>query len=341
MKKGFASLELVVGLGILLTLVFLFIGYKFRNTGPSLGAVVYTTQLSDTLGTFRNQVNSSTANLNTQLVAVSSSVSTLNTLTNLLPIANGGTNTTTIPANNVFMMGNGTGYAFRTLSSSTGITLTYTATTTIIGTAGFDSTANIAFTGNNTFANSSTFNGLVNLNATTTVTGATTFKNAPTINTWGTSPSSTATFGQLGLYYVATSTINTINTISGNVTTTATTTFPAMGPSDTLVIESIHYNQAGDNNQTSTITVNGATLCTFPVNNNWALWNERLTVKNLGSTSLQWYKCEFATSTTMTGLAPATTSLSLGSTFTASSTILDNGGGNQVSYQFAGYYIKD
>lgn len=179
--KGFVGIFVLAGAAIISLLVSAaFVRYETNKTAEEqkLGATVYTTQLTDTINTFRQQVNSSTANLNTELSAVSSTILSYGTIVSQnspLPTAAGGTATTTAPSNAQFLSANGTSPAWKTLIVGAGLNSTTTATTTQIGTTGFDNTADISFTGNNSFSNTSTFNGVVIFNATTTFNTTTTF----------------------------------------------------------------------------------------------------------------------------------------------------------------------
>lgn len=207
--SGFAGIALMISIALISVSAAAFTALEARivkqkiEEAMNLGATVYTTQLSDTFGTFRNQVNSSTANLNTQLNALSSTVSALGTMSTVnspAPVANGGTGTSTTPANSQFLIASGTTPTWKTLASSTGITLAFNSTTVVIGTTGFDNTANINFTGNNTSTGTHTFQGTSTFTsaATTTFTSpvlisssarfnvSTTFAVAPAINTTAT-----------------------------------------------------------------------------------------------------------------------------------------------------------
>jgi len=63
------------------------------------------------------------------------SVDLTTSISNILPIANGGTNTTAVPTNGQILIGNGTGYTVATLTAGTGITITNTAGGIMISTA--------------------------------------------------------------------------------------------------------------------------------------------------------------------------------------------------------------
>lgn len=181
MNKGFANILLIIGVAVVtLAGSIFYTNHEKDNINSSLnklGATIATTSLSDTIGTFRTNVNTSLENINTQVGSISSTISAFGNIVSQntpLAVSVGGTGTTTVPSGYQFLSSSGTFPTWKTLASSTGITITHTATSTIIGTAGFDSGANIAFTGNNTFAGSSTFNGRVNLASSTFITATTT-----------------------------------------------------------------------------------------------------------------------------------------------------------------------
>lgn len=189
-RKGFAQFIVLFALAAISIGAALYANYKLSQS-PKFGATVYTTQLSDTINTFRQEVNSATANLNAQLVSVSTTVSGLGTLSAVnspTPVANGGTGMSTAPTNAQFLAASGTTPTWKTLVASSGITLVNTPTSTIISTPGFDNTANIAFTGNNTHAGTETFNSSTVFNATTTLPATTTLINGLNLYTQITKP---------------------------------------------------------------------------------------------------------------------------------------------------------
>lgn len=182
-RNGFLAIAIALGLAVIALGISLYVGYEAQKNPPTLSAVVYTTQLSDTIGTFRNEVNSSTANLNTELETVSGTINAYGNIVSQntpLGVTVGGTGTTTVPSAGQFLSTSGTIPTWKVLASSTGITLTTNATSVIIGTAGFDNTASINFTGNNTFAGSSTFNGNTIINGTGTFNGSAIFNGSTT-----------------------------------------------------------------------------------------------------------------------------------------------------------------
>lgn len=164
-RKGFVDYILAalfaviaVGAGVLYT------RYEIakQEQQPTFGAQVYTTQLSDTINTFRNEVNSSTANLNTELEQVSSTVlalGNLSTLNSPLPVANGGTGTTTVPTDSQIMSASGGTPTWKVLVAGSGITIATSTTSTTLSTPGFNPAGNFSFTGNNTHSGTETFNG--------------------------------------------------------------------------------------------------------------------------------------------------------------------------------------
>ena len=145
----------------------------------NFGSVIQT-QLTDTIGTFRTNVNSSLTNLAANLATVTSTVNAYGNITaenTPLAVNKGGTGTTTTPLDSQYLMASGTTPTWKTLVASSGITIVYTATTTQFSTPGFDNTANISFTGNNTFSGSSSFNASTTFNNNTIFNGNITFTN--------------------------------------------------------------------------------------------------------------------------------------------------------------------
>lgn len=183
MKKGFINILLAIGIvGAFALGAFAYHKAQLAED-VKLGAQVYTTQLSDTLGTFRNQVNSSTANLNTELENVSSTVINLSSTLNLVPVANGGTGITTTPSNAQFLSASGTSPAWKTLSFGAGLNTTTTATSVQINTTGLDPTANYAWSGTNTYSTGTqTFKVTTTFQSSTIFTGPLTASNTATFN---------------------------------------------------------------------------------------------------------------------------------------------------------------
>jgi len=185
--KGFLNIALAIGLGALALGISLFGIYKANDI--RLGATVYTTQLTDTIGTFRNQVNSSTANLNAELVAVSTTIHTYGTIVTAnspLPIANGGTATTTAPSANQFFSANSAVPTWKSLVAGSGMTISSGNTSTVFSTQGIDTTSTFSWTGLHTFlggliSNSSSFTGVLSATGTLTLGGNITFNTNPTM----------------------------------------------------------------------------------------------------------------------------------------------------------------
>lgn len=171
-KKGFFTVEALV-LGTILLAGLVYIHQKTTNE-VKLGATVYTTQLSDTMNTFRLQVNSSTANLNTELSTVSSTVINLSSTLNLVPIANGGTGTSTTPLPERFLVGNGSRYELRQFVASSGLTLTTSSNSWTLSTQAIDTSQNFTWTGTHTFTNALNATGTSNKISITTATSTAT-----------------------------------------------------------------------------------------------------------------------------------------------------------------------
>lgn len=174
-RNGIGQIFLLLGIAVMIGIgAFAYQQEKINEQtkaaqGAKLGAVVYTTQLSDTLGTFRNQVNSSTANLNTEVEAVSTTIhgyGNIVTESEPLRVAAGGTNTSTYPTVNQILSAETTTLfppfnvtpKWKTLIFGGGIISTTTATSISINTTGVDATANYSWTGTHAFNASTSFN---------------------------------------------------------------------------------------------------------------------------------------------------------------------------------------
>ena len=142
------------------------------NQALQLGATIATTSQSDTIGTFRTNVNTSLENLNNQLNSVSSTVGTYGNLAlenSPLAVLKGGTGTTTVPTEGKFFVSNGTTPTWKTATFGGGLTYTTTTTGFTLNTAGIDSSANYTWTGGHIFSASSTFTGGLFSNSTSTL----------------------------------------------------------------------------------------------------------------------------------------------------------------------------
>lgn len=195
---------------------------------PSFGATIATTSLTDTLGTFRTNVNTSLENLNTQLNTVSSTVSGFGSIVaynSPLPVANGGTSLSTGPSDSTQFLGaNGTTPAWKSLVG-VGITVSTTTTSTILTSQNIDTSQNFTWTGGHTFSAGVTSTGVLVQSGTSTFSGNTSFSQIPT------APTSTPTLGQqlitkayhdtTGLVF-ASGTISSITPTSTPVLTTIT-----------------------------------------------------------------------------------------------------------------------
>jgi hypothetical protein len=188
-RKGFSAL-FVIGAVLAIGGLLLLANYAYHKSPADLGgAQVYQTQLSDTFNTFRQQVNSSTQNLNTELETVSGTIAAYGTITSQnipLPANAGGTGTTTLPSNAQFLSASGTAPTWKTVTFGAGMAVTTTATSVAINTNGIDQTANYAWSGNNTHSGSETFNSSTAIGAGGTLTdnASTTFNSTTTFTTY-------------------------------------------------------------------------------------------------------------------------------------------------------------
>jgi hypothetical protein len=158
MRQGFVSALILAIIAIAITGILLYTAPRESN---NLAASIQT-QLTDTIGTFRTNVNTSLTTLDAAVAAVTSTIATYgNIVTQNTPLgtAVGGTGTTTLPSANQIMSANGSNPAWKTFSVGAGLNVTNTASGIQVGTVGFDNTANISFTGNNTFSGTSGFTG--------------------------------------------------------------------------------------------------------------------------------------------------------------------------------------
>lgn len=250
MRKGFSSILVLVGVAAIGAL--LLSGYEgYKTVSERFGATISTTSITDTIGTFRTNVNSSFENVNTQLVAISSTIAgygNLVTLNSPLPVANGGTALTTGPSVSSSYLGGTSGTSvpvWKQLVGGAGITLTQSATNTVFSTVGFDATADIDFTGNNTFAGSSTFNGSALFATTTTFRVLPSVPTTTTVSTTHVASvnyvlSKASTFISSGQF--TSSTINVGNMLM------ATSSFTLSYPQRIEVGVNASYSSAGNNN---------------------------------------------------------------------------------------------
>lgn len=116
--KGFTTLG-TIALGFSFLAILGLADYVYKN--PKLGAVVLSTDLTNTINTFRTNVNSSLTSLNNELETVSSTIAgygNIVTLNTPLTVNKGGTGTTTLPTTGQLLIGNGTDYFLGTINAS-------------------------------------------------------------------------------------------------------------------------------------------------------------------------------------------------------------------------------
>ena len=181
LEKGFADVLLLMMFGgAVLAGSFVWLTHYYdkkidevsRAVKP-LGATVLSTDLSDTINTFRTNVNTSLTNINNQITSTTSTDpghfhSLTVSVTGTLPIESGGTETTSLTANNV-ILGNGTSSVQFVAPGSLGNRLTSDGTTWIASSSlTLNSTSTFQATVD--FTASSTLSGNINriLNATNT-----------------------------------------------------------------------------------------------------------------------------------------------------------------------------
>jgi hypothetical protein len=166
-RRAFVNLLVLLGVAA----VFALAGFAYEKNiaeQQKFGSTVLQTQLTDTIGTFRTNVNSSLSSIATDVATITSTQATygnLVTLNSPLPVANGGLGATTAPSNAQFLSASGTQPAWKTFTFGGGIISTTTPTSVTIDTTGLDATVNYNWTGTHTFSS-----GTVSLNATTTAT---------------------------------------------------------------------------------------------------------------------------------------------------------------------------
>ena len=155
-----------------------------------LGVTIATTSQSDTIGTFRTNVNTSLENIKTDLESVSSTQGTYGTIVvENTPLATnkGGTGTSTLPTDGKILSANGSTPTWKTLTSDGSITIATTTTSTQISTAGVNTAANFNWTGVHTFSAGVTSTATTTL-ATTTMTGTLQFGTVYPTATTSTTP---------------------------------------------------------------------------------------------------------------------------------------------------------
>lgn len=137
---------------------------QLENLISPLGASFTSTTLSDTINTFRTNVNTGLTNINSQLESVSSTIATYGTIVTAnspLPVANGGTATTTTPSNNQFLSNVSGVPTWKAFFAGSGMTITQGATSTSFETQGIDTSQNFSWTGQHTFGATTTINSSI------------------------------------------------------------------------------------------------------------------------------------------------------------------------------------
>ena len=179
-----------------------------------LGVTIATTSQSDTIGTFRTNVNTSLENIKTDLESVSSTQGTYGTIVTEdtpLRIVKGGTELSTYPSDSQLLSANGTSTAWKTLTSDGSITIATTTTSTQISTAGVNTADNFNWTGVHTFSAGVTSTATTTLTGTTTISGITTLSgNTISINGTTTFSGATTTFSNNDVH-------NGTSTFNGNM----------------------------------------------------------------------------------------------------------------------------
>ena len=239
--KGFINILAIIAIGVATILSSAFyVNYKTQQViDESLGATIITTNLTDTIGTFRTNTNTSLTNINTELGTVSSTINAYGNITSEntpLVITKGGTGTTTQATANYYASANSTStIAWKQFLEGGGITISHNSTSTTFTAAGFNTADNYNLTGSWTFNNNgtstfnttSTFNGATNFIASTTFTGTTTINNLVaqgTNNLGNTTFSGTQTFnGNMSFATTTTAYTNAVLWQYLGASTTATT----------------------------------------------------------------------------------------------------------------------
>lgn len=209
--------------------------FGVQPSNSFLGATIATTSQSDTIGTFRTNVNTSLQNLNTQLNTVSSTVSGFGNITSEnvpLAVNKGGTGTSTTPSEGKFFVSNGTIPTWKTATFGGGLTYTTTTTGFTLNTTGIDVTVPYAWTGGHTHSASSTFNGGLYSTATTSITGVTTLGTA------------SVTTGNISTLNATTSNFSATSTFNGNI---------SFATSSTVYTNAILWQYLGTNSTTTSI----------------------------------------------------------------------------------------
>ena len=185
MNKGFFNIVTVVLAGVALIVASGFfvrsgIDRQWSDTVTTLLGTVSTTQLTDTINTFRTNVNGDLFNLNADLRYTTTTdpghKHTTSTTTGVFSGTNGGIGTTTLPSDAQYFGANGTVPTWKAFIGTGAITITPTTTSTIINSTAFSTST--AYN----WSSLQTFQGGVTSTAATTLSGNNTFSGTTTIS---------------------------------------------------------------------------------------------------------------------------------------------------------------
>jgi hypothetical protein len=274
MRKGFIEIAAMLALAAVSIGFMVYALHLVQDsTDQKLAANIIDTQISDSIGTFRTNVNTSLDNLNTQLNSVSSSVSGLGTMSAVnspCAVANGCLGTSTAPTANQIPIASGTTPTWKTLTASSGISITFDSTHIFVSSQGIDTTQAFTWTGahtfsaTTTFASTTKFTGVASFgvllgggSATTTsvaanATNTTLYYNGSSWVAGGTVPIKT---------YVAGGNVG----VSANTTTTiASATLPQATTTTVYhVVAFINADSGTGANASATLTLNNTAVCGF------------------------------------------------------------------------------
>ena len=157
---------------------------------PKLGTITLT-ELSNTIGTFRTNVNTELLELDQDLRFTTTTdpghKHSTSTLTGVFGASQGGIATTTAPSNGQFLGASSSVPTWKTLTASGTLDISHTATSVIIGASSFSEASSYTLTGSNTYSGTSTFTGNVNIANTSTSISSTNLNISSTSTFNGTS----------------------------------------------------------------------------------------------------------------------------------------------------------
>jgi hypothetical protein len=155
-------------------------GYQDNN----LGATVTLTNLSDTIGTFRTNVNDSLNSINAALSDSTSTnpghLHTTSSISGVFGTSSGALGITATPTNGQLLSANTNTPAWKTLNGSGGTTITSTTDSITINTTALDTSASYNWTGGHSFAGGVTSTGTFIVTGTSTI-ATTTFTGRVTL----------------------------------------------------------------------------------------------------------------------------------------------------------------